>query len=147
MLEIKVTIETKELAQAINNLAVAMGGKTEAKIAAPMALAQPMQPGAVPVAQPTPVPVTQPVPTPAAAQPAPAPVATPAPQPTTVPTAGAPTYTVEQIMQAGAMLMDAGKTDDLMTLLQKFNVQAVMDLDESQLGQFATELRALGAKI
>ena len=138
MLEIRVTVEARELAQAINNLAAAMGGKTEAKVATSTAPAQPMQvqpmqPGAVPVAQPTPAPV--------AAQPA------PAPQPTAVPTAGAPTYTVEQIMQAGAMLMDAGKTDDLMALLQKFNVQAVMDLNESQLGQFATELRALGAKI
>ena len=149
MLEIRVTVEARELAQAINNLAAAMGGKTEAKVATSTAPAQPMQvqpmqPGAVPVAQPTPAPVAaQPVPAP---QPAAVPTA-PAPQPTAVPTAGAPTYTVEQIMQAGAMLMDAGKTDDLMALLQKFNVQAVMDLNESQLGQFATELRALGAKI
>ena len=135
MLDIRVTVDAKELAQAINNLAAAMGGKAEAKVAAPAAPQQPMQ---VQPQQPT---VTPAMPV------APAPAPAPAPIQTAVPTAGAPTFTMEQIMQAGATLMDAGKMDDLTALLQKFNVQAVMDLKEDQLGQFATELRALGAKI
>lgn len=157
MLEIRVTVEARELAQAINNLAAAMGGKADAKVAAPAAPAQPMQvqpmqPTPMPIAQPMPVaPAPAPAPMPVAQAPAPAaptPAPTPAaPAPTPMPTAGAPTYTMEQIMQAGATLMDAGKMNDLTALLQKFNVQAVMDLNESQLGQFATELRALGAKI
>ena len=70
----------------------------------------------------------------------------PTPEPA-VPVAAAPTYTVEQIMAAGSTLMDAGKINDLMNLLHKFGVQAVMDLKPEQLGAFATEMRALGAAI
>mgnify|MGYP006873074847 CR=1 FL=1 len=50
-------------------------------------------------------------------------------------------------MQAGATLMDAGKVNDLIALLQSFGIQAVKDLKPEQLGAFATELRKLGAKI
>ena len=50
-------------------------------------------------------------------------------------------------MAAGAMLMDAGKVNELMNLLHSFGVQAVMDLKPEQLGAFATALRELGAKI
>ena len=75
-----------------------------------------------------------------------APTAPPA-QPTGVPLAPAPQYTVDQIMQAGATLMDAGKVNELMNLLHSFGVQAVMDLKPAQLGAFATAMRELGAKI
>ena len=64
-----------------------------------------------------------------------------------VPLAQPPKYTVDQIMAAGAMLMDAGKVNELMNLLHSFGVQAVMDLKPEQLGAFATALRELGAKI
>ncbi|MBR1602203.1 MAG: hypothetical protein IJ667_02045 [Synergistaceae bacterium] len=83
------------------------------------------------------------------AQPAPAPVA-PQPQPasvSSVPLASAPQFTVDQIMNAGAALMDAGKIEDLMNLLHSFGVQAVMELKPEQLGAFATEMRKLGAAI
>lgn len=75
-----------------------------------------------------------------------APTAAPA-QATGVPLAPAPQYTVDQIMQAGATLMDAGKVNELMNLLHSFGVQAVMDLKPEQLGAFATAMRELGAKI
>ena len=75
-----------------------------------------------------------------AAAPAQAPVAA-------VPVAPAPQYTVEQIMAAGATLMDAGKANELINLLHSFGVQAVMDLKPDQLGAFATSMRELGAKI
>lgn len=58
-----------------------------------------------------------------------------------------PTYTTEQIMAAGATLIDAGKINELMELLHSFGVQAVMDLKPEQLGAFATAMRELGAKI
>lgn len=61
--------------------------------------------------------------------------------------ATAPKYTVEQIMAAGATLMDAGKANDLINLLHSFGVQAVMELKPEQLGAFATAMRDLGAKI
>ena len=109
MLEIKVTIDAPELANAIHALAQSMRGHTA--------------PASAPRVD-----------------------SIPAPEPA-VPVAAAPTYTVEQIMAAGSTLMDAGKINDLMNLLHKFGVQAVMDLKPEQLGAFATEMRALGAVI
>ena len=68
-------------------------------------------------------------------------------QPTGVPVAAPPQYTVDQIMKAGATLMDAGRVDDLMNLLHTFGVAAVTELKPEQTGAFATALRGLGAKI
>lgn len=138
MLEVKVTITAPELTGAINNLAAAIGGKAAAP--APTPVAAPM-PAPQPTAAPAPVPM--PTPTPVAA-PAPAPASYPAPN---VPLAAPPQYTVDQIMAAGATLMDAGKVNELMNLLHSFGVQAVMDLKPEQLGAFATAMRELGAKI
>lgn len=50
-------------------------------------------------------------------------------------------------MTAGAALIDAGKINELMGLLNTFGVQAVTHLKQEQLGAFATELRKLGAQI
>lgn len=50
-------------------------------------------------------------------------------------------------MTAGAALIDAGKINELMGLLNNFGVQAVTQLKQDQLGAFATELRKLGAQI
>ena len=86
-------------------------------------------------------------------QPAPAayPSQPPMPQqpapPTGVPVTAAPQYTIDQIMKAGATLMDAGRVDDLMNLLHNFGVSAVTELKPEQTGAFATALRGLGAKI
>ena len=142
MLEVNVTVKAPELAGAILSLAAAMTGA---------ALPTPAQlPPAAPVkpATPPPAPVQAPVaPTPTAAPAAaPAPVQPPA-APPVVPTAAAPTYTRDQIMTAGAALIDAGKINELMGLLNAFGVQAVTQLKQEQLGAFATELRKLGAQI
>jgi hypothetical protein len=104
--------------------------------------------------------VTAPAPAPAPVQDQPAPVAAPAPAPVQIPPVAAVpapepqavaptglTYTLEQISNAAAPLMDAGRIQDLFNLLQKFGVQAVTQLKPELYGQFATELRALGAKI
>lgn len=144
MLEAKITIEAPELANAINNLAAALSGAKANPF--PAQTAQPVQqapvakpaPVAAPVAQQTAMPVA-----PAPVAPA-APVNYPAPS---VPLAQPPKYTVDQIMSAGATLMDAGKVNELMALLHSFGVQAVMDLKPEQLGAFATAMRELGAKI
>lgn len=132
MLEMKLTIEAPELANALNNLAAAMGAR-------PFPTAQ--QAPAAPVQQPMPAPA------PAAPMPAPATTAQPNMPVAGVPLAQPPKYTVDQIMAAGAQLMDAGKVNDLMNLLHSFGVQAVMDLKPEQLGAFATALRDMGAKI
>lgn len=87
-------------------------------------------PAAVPIAASIPVPAPAPVPVPAA-----------------VPVAAAPGYTLEQLGRAGATLVDAGKRDQLVALLQQHGVQALTQLDPAQYGTFATELRGLGAQI
>lgn len=134
MLEIKITIESKDIAGAVNNLASALSLRSNT---AP-------SPAPTPTA---PAPAQAPAPSPAPAQnPAPAPDETQKPA-ATVPLAAPPQYTTDQIMTAGAALMDAGKAKELMDLLAKYGVQSVMALKKEQLGSFATDLRALGAKL
>lgn len=143
MLEVKVTIVAPELSGAINNLAAAIGGKVAQSAPAVTPVAQQM-PTPAPAAPVTP---QMPMQTAPVAAPAPvtnAPASYPAPN---VPLAPPPQYTVDQIMAAGATLMDAGKVNELMNLLHSFGVQAVMDLKPEQLGAFATAMRELGAKI
>lgn len=143
MLEVKVTIAAPELSEAINNLAAAIGGKAaqSASVTAPVAQQIPTPMSAEPATLQMPV---QTVPMAAPAPVANAPASYPAPS---VPLAPPPQYTVDQIMAAGATLMDAGKVNELMNLLHSFGVQAVMDLKPEQLGAFATAMRELGAKI
>lgn len=158
MLEMRITIEAPELAGALNNLAAALGQtKVVPQATAPMPQPNAQQLNGAPSTTaaraaslqpaPMPTPVTPVQPTP---MPAPGPVApvqpTPMPAPN-VPLAQPPKYTIDQIMAAGATLMDAGKVNELMNLLHSFGVQAVMDLKPEQLGAFATGLRELGAKI
>ena len=152
MFEINVTVNTPELAEALNNLAAALkGAKLEpaasktgkADKPAPVPPADYMPPADTAPAPATPAPAVTPAPAPAPVQ---APV-TPAPAPAPVPVAPAPTYNRDQIMTAGAALIDAGKINELMGLLNSFGVQAVTQLKQDQLGAFATELRKLGAQI
>lgn len=127
MLEITVTVQAPELAGAMLSLAAAMSGAalpTSAPARAQLPSAAPAKP----------------------ATPAPAPVQPPV-APPVVPVAAAPAYTRDQIMTAGAALIDAGKINELMGLLNAFGVQAVTQLKQEQLGSFATELRKLGAQI
>ncbi len=160
MFDVKVSASTPaELATAIISLAAAM--QATQSPAAPVQVAPAPVPVAVnptqPVA-PTPPAMTAPAPMPVSAAPvavtvpqAPTPQPTP-PLPVTsaanpVPVAAAPAFTREQIMNAGAMLIDAGKIAELMALLESFGVLAVTQLKEEHLGSFATELRKLGAAI
>lgn len=155
MLEAKIIIEIPGLAEALNNLATALSGAKNItySMAAPQRDDAPVNAAATTTAPSIPVQSTAPA-VPASAVPvqqsapaapvAPAPVNFPAPS---VPLAEPPKYTVDQIMAAGASLMDAGKVNDLLNLLHSFGVQAVMDLKPEQLGAFATEMRKLGAKL
>ena len=145
MLEMKITIAAPDLAAAINNLAVALANgntvpaekpakaekQTEAKDAAQQAPVNPMQATDAPLSA-TPAQTVAPV--------ANVPVAS------AVPT-GAPTYTLDMIARAGAALVDAGKMDALCGLLAKYGVEALTALDPAQYGNFANDLRALGATI
>lgn len=143
MLEMRITIEAPELVGALNNLAAAMGG---AKLTPQQgAVAAPQQPMTNPqTAAPAPATPAQPNPLPS---PGPVAQATPNYPAPNVPLAQPPQYTIDQIMAAGATLMDAGKVNELRNLLMSFGANAVMDLKPEQLGAFATGLRELGAKI
>jgi hypothetical protein len=71
---------------------------------------------------------------------------TPPTQPLSI-TTSTPTYTMEQLAVAATHLVDAGRRSELVSLLQTFGVQALIALPKEQYGAFATQLRALGAKI
>lgn len=157
MMEMKIKVEAPDLAAAIEKLAAAI---------APIdpAILTPDEPR--PTANPTPAPVTTTAAPVAVPTPSPAPVTTappagqtaapgnaapampqtPGPAPA-MPVTTAPTYTLDQISKAGASLVDAGKMEPLLGLLAKYGVQAITQLQPTQYGVFATELRALGAQI
>ena len=97
-------------------------------------------------------PVQEPVPTQQAPvqQAPPAQQQTPPPQQAPVQQAvptSAPTYDQNQLAVAATQLMDAGRQQDLVNLLNSFNVQALTALPQEQYGAFATKLRELGANI
>lgn len=166
MFEVKVTIESPALVEAMNNLASAIVSGMTVKVPEVKAVAQPVQnqqtAPVAPVQQPTQTPVQTPVqtqpfmnaptaaptptaPTQAPVQQTPAPVAPtqPAQQATT---AKAP-ITLEAISRAGAALVDQGKMQQIMGLLSKYGVQAITQLQPNTYEAFAAEMRTLGAQI
>ena len=117
-------------------------GRMQAAQPEPVPVA-PSQPAPVPVPVPVPsasAPATTPVPVPSAPLPAPEPVPVPVPAPAT-------NITLQQIARAGASLVDRGKKAEVIGVLRRYGVQAVTQLKPEQFGQFAGELRALGAQI
>ena len=145
MTEVKITITAPELANAINNLAAALAGKTsldnpDKSVQTEQNVMQyrPVTPVA-PVSAPAQVTnmVTPPAPSPAPAAQTPT---------NTVPT-GAPQYTMDMLAVAGTALIDAGRMGELCGLLAKYGVESVTALNPAQYGAFATDLRALGAQI
>jgi hypothetical protein len=65
----------------------------------------------------------------------------------TVPTAPAPSYTLEQLQTAISPLFAQGKGPQLQGLLKKYGVQRLPDIPKEQLGNFATDIRGMGAQI
>jgi hypothetical protein len=57
------------------------------------------------------------------------------------------TYTLEQLAVAATPLADGGQREALVGLLASFGVQALTQLPKEHYGNFATQLRAMGAKI
>lgn len=160
MFEVKVTIESPALVEAMNTLASAIVSGMTVKVPEVKAVAQPVQNQQTAPAAPTQevpqTPVqTQPimnVPTAAPAPTAPtqAPVQqTPAPVAPTQPaqqTAKTP-ITLEAISRAGAALVDQGKMQQIMGLLSKYGLQAITQLQPNTYEAFAAEMRTLGAQI
>lgn len=145
MLEIKVTIEAPELSAAINNLAKAFeqGATEDARSVVQVAQATKTQTGesiVSPPVQETAQPVQN---TPVVNIPAPEQVATPEAQQAPV---AEKKYTLEELSNAGARLVDAGKMPQIMQLINKYGVQAINQLNPAVYGEFAKDLIALGAK-
>lgn len=150
MLEVKVTIETPDLSQAITQLALAIKGSALVADSRDMVIpaGTPMDVmEAVPVA---PQPVT-PAPSPAPVTPAPVPAMNPpqpaAPTPAPAPVPAAPKIDMNAISRAGAGLIDQGKMQEVLAVLAKYGVQVITQLQENQFEAFAADLRALGAAI
>lgn len=152
-MNITVTVNAPELAAAIQALAQSLTGN---QLSAPVAAQQAVSTPAfnIPVQQPAPasqqiaVPPTQPYPDQqAAGVPPTVPTSGAAPVPGAVPTAGAPTYTMDQLAVAATQLVDAGRQAEIVQLLASFGVQALTALPKEHYGAFATQLRAMGAKI
>lgn len=115
------------------------------QVPAPQVPVPPMQPTPQVPVQPSQAPQTQPTPQ-VPVQPTQAPQTPPPVQPQPVNTS-TPQYTLEDLSRAAVPLQDAGRGQDLMALLQKYNVMSMTQLDPSVFGAFATDLRALGAQI
>ena len=160
MFEVKVTIESPALVEAMNNLASAIVSGMTVKVPEVKAVAQPVQnqqtaPAALTQEVPqTPV-QTQPIMNVPTAAPAPtAPIQAPVQQTTVAPaqpaqqaaTAKTP-ITLEAISRAGAALVDQGKMQQIMGLLNKYGVQAITQLQPNTYEAFAAEMRTLGAQI
>jgi DNA polymerase III gamma/tau subunit len=171
-MNITVNIQAPELARAIESLAAALTGKKETEFqqivnqgiqtiqssqqqvaATNVPVQQAPIAQIVPTIQPAPTAQQQPIqPAPIQAVPTQQPVQqvnvqqTTVQQPQSVPTS-APSYNMDQLAVAATQLVDAGKRENLVQLLNSFGAQALMQLPKEQYGAFATKLREMGAKI
>lgn len=113
---------------------------------APVVPATVQAPPVAPVAQPTPaapvVPTSVSVPTTPEPQPAP-----PAPPTPAVPVAPVKEYTLEEIQVALQPVMDAGRTNEIVGLMQKYKVASLPELPKDQFPNLVVDLRNMGARI
>lgn len=134
MLEVKVTVHIPQLES--------LAGILQMKECKPAAQEQLPGQTEMNLAKVMPAPVTEPTAPVAPAVPvAPATAAAP-----TVPVTVAE-YDLPKLQLGAAQLMDAGKQQELLALLQSFQVQALTLLPKEQYGAFANKLRELGAKL
>jgi hypothetical protein len=174
MLEIKVTIEIPQLAGAITRLADALSGVTFVRATKAVEVAE--APEIVPMGMIGPQenvraePQKHPTKTPAETAPAPdastSATAKAIPVPETAPNTAAPnapetavpvaeesapqevkTYKLDDIANAMAELIDAGKMSACMKTIRKYGVPAINLLKQDQYPAFAEDLKALGAKL
>lgn len=110
---------------------------------APVVPATVQAPPVAPVAQPTTVapvvPTSVSVPT--------TPEPTQAPPAPAVPVAPVKEYTLEEIQVALQPLMDAGRTNEIVGLMQKYKVASLPELPKDQFPNLVVDLRNMGARI
>lgn len=158
-MDINITIKCPDLPLAAAAIAKAIMGVKDAEAAPTPAMPQAAAVNApAPAPSPTPAPVAGvPVtaspsevnPTPGAQQTYTPAAATTVPSPTAVPTTTAPQITGDMVASAGAEFIRDHREmlGPLNALLQKYGVTCATELRPDQIGPFATEMRALGAKI
>lgn len=144
---IRITFEAKNYVSLCEELKLFLSYSniptTEEPPTAPVVPATVQAPTVAPVAQPATVapvvPTSVSVPTtpePTQAQPTPA-----------VPVAPVKEYTLEEIQVALQPLMDAGRTNEIVGLMQKYKVASLPELPKDQFPNLVVDLRNMGARI
>lgn len=151
---IRVTFEAKNYVSLCEELKLFLSYSniptTEEPPTAPVVPATVQAPPVAPVAQPATVaPV---VPTAASLQTHPDPVQThpdpvQAPPTPAVPVAPVKEYTLEELQVALQPLMDAGRTNEIVGLMQKYKVASLPELPKDQFPNLVVDLRNMGARI
>lgn len=144
---IRITFEAKNYVSLCEELKLFLSYSniptTEEPPTAPVVPATVQAPPVAPVAQPTTVapvvPTSVSVPTTPEPQQAPP---TPA-----VPVAPVKEYTLEEIQVALQPLMDAGRTNEIVGLMQKYKVASLPELPKDQFPNLVVDLRNMGARI
>lgn len=144
---IRITFEAKNYVSLCEELKLFLSYSniptTEEPPTAPVVPATVQAPPVAPVAQPTPVAPVVPTsvlapttPEPTQAQPTPA-----------VPVAPVKEYPLEEIQVALQPLMDAGRTNEIVGLMQKYKVASLPELPKDQFPSLVVDLRNMGARI
>lgn len=149
---IRITFEAKNYVSLCEELKLFLSYSniptTEEPPTAPVVPATVQAPQVAPVAQPTTVapvvPTSVSVPTTPEPQQAPP---TPAPPTPAVPVAPVKEYTLEEIQVALQPLMDAGRTNEIVGLMQKYKVASLPELPKDQFPSLVVDLRNMGARI
>lgn len=144
---IRITFEAKNYVSLCEELKLFLSYSniptTEEPPTAPVVPATVQAPPVAPVAQPTPVapvvPISVSVPT--------TPEPTQAPPTPAVPVAPVKEYTLEEIQVALQPLMDAGRTNEIVGLMQKYKVASLPELPKDQFPNLVVDLRNMGARI
>ena len=144
---IRITFEAKNYLSLCEELKMLLSYSniptTEEPPTAPVVPATVQAPPVAPVAQPTTVapvvPTSVSVPT--------TPEPTQAPPTPAVPVAPVKEYTLEEIQVALQPLMDAGRTNEIVGLMQKYKVASLPELPKDQFPNLVVDLRNMGARI
>lgn len=144
---IRITFEAKNYVSLCEELKLFLSYSniptTEEPPTAPVVPATVQAPPVAPVTQPTTVAPVAPTSAPAPTTPVPQHV-TPTPA---VPVAPVKEYTLEEIQVALQPIMDAGRTNEIVGLMQKYKVASLPELPKEQFPNLVVDLRNLGARI
>lgn len=144
---IRITFEAKNYVSLCEELKLFLSYSniptTEEPPTAPVVPATVQAPPVAPVAQPTPVAPVVPTQMSVPTTPEP-PQAPPTPA---VPVAPVKEYTLEEIQVALQPLMDAGRTNEIVGLMQKYKVASLPELPKDQFPNLVVDLRNMGARI